>query len=147
MTKLRTNITDPVYTLGVASRLSGVPIHSIRQYIDKGLLLPYKTETNRNLFSEIDVERLRIIKKYMEQGLNVAGIRSLYAQIPGFIIKPCNRKDCDKCLSSKTSDLPCWMVEKKDDLCSHKECRTCAVYLMADPVVDLKKYFLKNRNN
>jgi len=34
--------TTPVYTLGVASDLSRIPVHSIRQYIDKGLMIPFK---------------------------------------------------------------------------------------------------------
>lgn len=28
----------PVYTLGITSKLSNTPLHSIRQYIDKGLI-------------------------------------------------------------------------------------------------------------
>ena len=39
-----TKVNDPVYTLGIASKLSGIPAHSIRQYIDRGLLIPYKLE-------------------------------------------------------------------------------------------------------
>jgi hypothetical protein len=31
--------TTPVYTLSTTSTLSGIPIHSIRQYIDKGLII------------------------------------------------------------------------------------------------------------
>jgi len=34
------DITSPVYTVGVASRLSGIPAHSIRQYINNGLIIP-----------------------------------------------------------------------------------------------------------
>jgi DNA-binding transcriptional MerR regulator len=33
---------------------SGIPVHSIRQYIDKGLIIPFKKESNRNLFSQVD---------------------------------------------------------------------------------------------
>ncbi|MBP1666607.1 MAG: hypothetical protein H6Q23_1467, partial [Bacteroidetes bacterium] len=28
--------TTPVYTMSVTADLSGIPVHSIRQYIDKG---------------------------------------------------------------------------------------------------------------
>jgi len=34
--------TIPVYTLSVTADLSGIPDHSIRQYIDKGLIIPFK---------------------------------------------------------------------------------------------------------
>jgi hypothetical protein len=42
--------TTPVYTLSVTADLSGIPVHSIRQYIDKGLMIPFKKESSRNLF-------------------------------------------------------------------------------------------------
>jgi hypothetical protein len=41
-------ITTPVFTLSTTSILSGIPGHSIRQYIDKGLIIPFKKESNRN---------------------------------------------------------------------------------------------------
>ena len=31
--------TEPVYSLGTASRLSEIPAHSIRQYVDNGLII------------------------------------------------------------------------------------------------------------
>lgn len=34
----------PVFTLAVTSLLSELPTHSTRQYIDMGLLIPYKLE-------------------------------------------------------------------------------------------------------
>jgi len=43
--------TTPVYTLSITSTFSGIPIYSIRQYIDKGLIIPFRKESNRNLFS------------------------------------------------------------------------------------------------
>ena len=32
---------QPVYTLGVSAQLADIPAHSIRQYIDNGLLIPF----------------------------------------------------------------------------------------------------------
>jgi MerR family transcriptional regulator/heat shock protein HspR len=138
---------DPVYTLGVASKLSGVATHSIRQYIDKGLLLPFITDTKRHLFSEIDIQRLKIIKKYIDEGLNIAGIKTLYAQIPGFLINSCNEKQCNTCDGFFSSHLPCWIANKDKVKCGQKECRDCDVYKMADPVEDLKKFFLILKKN
>jgi DNA-binding transcriptional MerR regulator len=54
--------------------LSGIPVHSIRQYIDKGLISPFKKESNRNLFSQVDILRLKFINNQLnEDGLNIAG--------------------------------------------------------------------------
>ena len=66
MSELEYNIIDstqPVYTLRVASKLTSTPTHSIRQYIDKGLIIPFKTKTNRHLFSNVDIQRLKCITK------------------------------------------------------------------------------------
>ena len=141
------SIGDHIYTLGIASKLSGIPSHSIRQYIDKGLILPFRTETNRHLFSEIDVQRLIKIKEYIEEGLNIAGIKALYAQIPGYLINSCSDSECTKCKAFNTSHLPCWIVNKDTAKCNNKDCRTCEVYMMADPVEDLKRFFLTLKKN
>ena len=34
---------EPVYTLGIASKLSEISVHSIRQHIDNGLIIPRTT--------------------------------------------------------------------------------------------------------
>lgn len=144
-TNIKTN--DPVYTLSIASKLSGIPTHSIRQYIDKGLLLPYRTETNRHLFSEIDILRLKNIKKYIEDGLNIAGIKTLYAQLHGYFINTLLTDNCENCTAFNDSNLPCWVACKENSTCRDKDCRTCEVYMIADPVRDLKEYFLKLKKN
>ena len=51
--------------------------HSIRKYIEKGLILPYKRDNKRHLFCMNDVTRLKHIHSLIhDQGLNFAGIRS-----------------------------------------------------------------------
>lgn len=135
--------TDPIYTLAVTSRISGIPTHSIRQYIDKGLILPYVTKTNRHLFSEVDVERLKNIKKYIKDGLNIAGIKSLYAQIPGFLINECQEKNCNVCESFLQANIPCWIANKEKVKCGNRDCRDCDVYKMTNPVIDLRKYMVR----
>jgi hypothetical protein len=79
MTKIMDNntvaSTTPVYTLSITAGLSGIPVHSIRQYIDKGLIVPFRKESSRNLFSQIDILRLKYIHKLLdEDGLNISGI-------------------------------------------------------------------------
>lgn len=73
MAEVKLDKTEPIYTLSVAARLSDTPQHSIRQYINKGLIIPLKTKTNRHLFSEVDISRLLCVRKYLiEKGLNIA---------------------------------------------------------------------------
>ena len=130
---------EPIYTLSVAARLSGTPQHSIRQYVDKGLLIPFKKKSNRHLFSDVDIERLMWIKKNLEEkGMSFAGIKSLLALIPCWKITNCNlesRKNCDAYYSS---DFPCWEASDKGKECKNKDCRVCEVYQVVDSDLELK---------
>ena len=74
--------TESVYTLGIASKLSEISVHSIRRYIDNGLIIPHTTTAKRHLFSQVDINRLKCIKKQLSQtGLNFAGIKAIYSLI------------------------------------------------------------------
>ena len=59
--------TTPVFTLSTTSALAGIPVHSIRQYIEKGLIIPFKKESSRNLFSHVDILRLKFIHKLLNE--------------------------------------------------------------------------------
>jgi len=139
-TKLnRPGRTEPIYTLSVASRLSGISVYTIQQYINKSLILPHKTSTKRNLFSEIDIERLGNIRRLIdEQGLNVAGIKALYSLIPCWILKPCNEKARERCEAYESSEFPCWEAAQKGPECKNIDCRTCKVYRVPSEFGNLK---------
>ena len=140
--------TDPLYTLSVVSRLTNTPTHSIRQYIDKGLILPFKTKSKRHLFSDVDILRLKCIRKHLdEQGLNIAGINALFALVPCWLIKPCleeNRKNCDA-YSEVTK--PCWQTSNKGPECKNSDCRLCSVYQLPEKCVNLKDFIKKLTNS
>src|SRR5665647_2580316 len=112
--------TTPVYTLSTTSTISGIPIHSIRQYIDKGLIIPFKKESNRNLFSQVDILRLKYIHKLLnESGLNIAGIRALLALIPCWAIHSCSMKERKNCQAYHTDVYPCWEASEKGTFCKN----------------------------
>jgi MerR family transcriptional regulator/heat shock protein HspR len=69
-------VTDrPIYMISVAAELVGVHPQTLRQYEDKGLVRPKRTPGGTRLYSEADVERLRIIQRLTtEVGLNLAGV-------------------------------------------------------------------------
>jgi MerR family transcriptional regulator, heat shock protein HspR len=134
--------TTPVYTLSITSELSGIPIHSIRQYIDKGLIIPFRKESNRNLFSQVDILRLKFIHKLLvEDGLNVAGIKALLAVIPCWAIRNCSAEDRDNCQAFYSSTFPCWEASEKGTLCMNTNCRECDVYRVVEKNSDLKTFF------
>jgi MerR family transcriptional regulator/heat shock protein HspR len=61
--------------ISVAAELVGVHPQTLRQYEDKGLVRPKRTPGGTRLYSEADVERLRIIQRLTtEVGLNLAGV-------------------------------------------------------------------------
>src|SRR5664279_6645271 len=120
--------TTPVYTLSTTSTLSGIPVHSIRQYIDKGLIIPFKKESNRNLFSQVDILRLKFINKLLnEDGLNIAGIRTLLAVIPCWAVRKCSAVERETCQAYQNNNKPCWEASEKGTLCKNTNCRECDV--------------------
>ena len=134
-----TKVNDPVYTLGIASKLSGIPAHSIRQYIDRGLLIPYKLDSKRHLFSMGDIKRLKNIHSLLqEHGLNFAGIRSLLAVVPCWAIRPCSESDRESCNAFKAVAYPCWEASEKGRVCRNDNCRECNVYLHLNEYGDFK---------
>ena len=133
--------TTPVFTLSTTSILSGIPGHSIRQYIDKGLIIPFKKESNRNLFSQIDILRLKYIHKLLnEGGLNIAGIRALLALIPCWAIRECSLAERETCQAYQSDSYPCWEASEKGTLCKNTNCRECDVYRIVENYPDIKSF-------
>lgn len=131
----------PIYTLSITSSLSGIPVHSIRQYIDKGLIIPYRKESNRNLFSQVDILRLKYIHKLLnEDGLNIAGIRSILALIPCWAIRKCTVGEREQCEAFQSDTFPCWEASEKGLVCRNTNCRECEVYRIVENYPDIKSY-------
>ena len=133
--------TTPVYTLSTTSTLSGIPVHSIRQYIDKGLIIPFKKESNRNLFSQVDILRLKFINNLLnEDGLNIAGIRTLLAVIPCWTVRKCSAGVRETCQAYQNKNNPCWEASEKGTLCKNTNCRECDVYRIVENYPDVKSF-------
>ena len=65
----------PRYMISVAAELVGMHPQTLRIYEQKGLVLPKRTAGNTRLYSDVDVERLRLIQRLTtEIGLNLAGV-------------------------------------------------------------------------
>jgi MerR family transcriptional regulator, heat shock protein HspR len=64
-----------MYMISVAAELVGMHQQTLRMYETKGLVRPTRTPGGTRLYSEADVERLRIIQRLTtELGLNLAGV-------------------------------------------------------------------------
>jgi MerR family transcriptional regulator/heat shock protein HspR len=65
----------PIYMISVAAELVGMHPQTLRIYENKGLVRPKRTPGGTRLYSENDIERLRIIQRLTtELGLNLAGV-------------------------------------------------------------------------
>jgi MerR family transcriptional regulator/heat shock protein HspR len=65
----------PRYMISVAADLVGMHPQTLRIYEQKGLVRPRRTAGNTRLYSEADIERLRLIQRLTtEIGLNLAGV-------------------------------------------------------------------------
>jgi MerR family transcriptional regulator, heat shock protein HspR len=65
----------PRYMISVAAELVGMHPQTLRMYESRGLVRPARTPGGTRLYSELDVERLRLIQRLTtELGLNLAGV-------------------------------------------------------------------------
>jgi MerR family transcriptional regulator, heat shock protein HspR len=70
----------PRYMISIAAELVGMHPQTLRIYEQKGLVQPKRTPGNTRLYSERDVERLRLIQRLTtELGLNLAGVEAVLA--------------------------------------------------------------------
>ena len=68
----------PRYMISIAAELVGMHPQTLRQYEEKGLVRPQRTAGNTRLYSEADLERLRLIQRLTtELGLNLAGVEAV----------------------------------------------------------------------
>jgi len=77
---VRENGLDPargVYGISVAAGLVGSAPQNLRLYEAKGLLSPARSDGGTRLYSDNDLERLRVISRLLGDGLNLAGIQAV----------------------------------------------------------------------
>lgn len=68
----------PLFPIGIVKSLTELSARQIRYYEENGLIYPARTEGNRRMFSFNDVDKLLEIKKLIEQGVNLAGIKQIF---------------------------------------------------------------------
>lgn len=69
-----------VYVISVAAELAGMHAQTLRTYDRIGLVTPQRTSGGGRRYSDRDVELLRRIQKLsQEDGVNLAGIKSIIA--------------------------------------------------------------------
>jgi len=65
----------PVYMISVAAELAGVHPQTLRIYERKALVQPKRSPGGTRLYSEADIDRLRLIHRLtQDEGVNLAGV-------------------------------------------------------------------------
>jgi len=66
---------EPVYLISVVAKLMNIHPQTLRQYEREGLLKPSRTEGRMRLYSQRDIDKLKIILTLArDMGVNLAGI-------------------------------------------------------------------------
>jgi MerR family transcriptional regulator/heat shock protein HspR len=60
--------------ISVAADLTGMHPQTLRVYEQKGLVTPGRSRGNTRLYSQADIERLNLINKLTDEGINLAGV-------------------------------------------------------------------------
>ncbi|MDH4139125.1 MAG: MerR family transcriptional regulator [Coriobacteriia bacterium] len=70
----------PLYMISVAAELAGVHPQTLRIYERRQLIAPQRSAGNTRLYSQTDIERLRLIQRLtQEEGINLAGVERILA--------------------------------------------------------------------
>jgi MerR family transcriptional regulator/heat shock protein HspR len=73
-----TELERPRYMISIAAELVGMHPQTLRIYEQRGLVRPKRTAGNTRLYSEHDLDRLRLIQRLTtELGLNLAGVEQV----------------------------------------------------------------------
>jgi MerR family transcriptional regulator/heat shock protein HspR len=70
---------EAVFVISIAAELADVHPQTLRLYERKGLIHPIRTASNIRLYSEEDIEKLKLIQKMtQDEGVNLAGVRRIF---------------------------------------------------------------------
>ncbi len=145
--ELNIDDNEPVFTIGVAAKKLGVAVPTLRMYEKAGLIIPFRNETGRRLYSFADLRRFSYIKRQIKsEGLNLEGIRRLMALLPCWELKPCSSELREKCPAYNDCKMICWMFPATACKNEQRLCRTCSVYLRSCEMSDNLKQVLKKTN-
>ncbi|MGB9913758.1 MAG: MerR family transcriptional regulator, partial [Candidatus Kapaibacteriota bacterium] len=63
MENKKINKNEPIYPIGVVSKLLGISVHTLRMYEREGLILTHRGKNQKNrLFSIADIQRMECIR-------------------------------------------------------------------------------------
>jgi MerR family transcriptional regulator/heat shock protein HspR len=140
----KNTIIERLYPIGEASKKLNLAAPTLRMYERHGVLIPYKSRSGRRYYSDADIERIKCIRHLIKEvGLNLEGIRRLFALLPCWQIKKCKKKDRERCPVYLDSTKPCWTFQHVACRQHAIDCKTCEIYLMSSTCTDRLKTILR----
>lgn len=70
----------PLFSIGTVQKLTGLSARQIRYYEEHELIQPARTEGKQRQFSFFDVERLMLIRQWLDEGHNMAGVKRNFVE-------------------------------------------------------------------
>lgn len=130
--------SEPTYSIGVAAGKVGIAVPTLRLYEKEGFIVPFRTSTNRRLYSINDLRIVETVRQLIQaRGLNFAGIRRLMSFLPCWKIRGCDPGLYRKCKVPSTKDKPCWSSEEAEWRKCVGDCQSCPVYQKACQIDEL----------
>ena len=69
----------PILPIRTVMQITNLSARQIRYYEEHGLVEPMRSEGNRRMFSLQNVDELLEIQELLEEGVNIAGIKKVFA--------------------------------------------------------------------
>ncbi len=137
----------PVINISAAANMTGLSDSALRKYESAGLIIFYRTQGNIRMLCVEDIERINLIKHLIKKrGLNLEGIRRLWALLPCWEFRKCSKETLDNCPAINDSDRPCWVSLGDQKGCEGQSCRTCEVYRFGAYCTEDLKALIHNLN-
>lgn len=130
----------PIYSIGTAARILGVSVQTLRLYESEGLIIISKSDGNQRIYSESDIERLRCIRKAInEDKISIGGMKRIHGMIPCWDIIKCTAEERTVCPAFKNHLGGCWTYQHEHSVCAERDCRLCEVYKLSSNCGQIKE--------
>ncbi len=141
-------LLEPVMNIGEVAHRTNLSGAALRRYEAMGLVIFHRSENGYRKMSLEDLTRIRQIRRLIRKmGLNLEGIRRIWAMLPCWEIKSCSERSRASCPFFGGRNEPCWEFFKGLSGCEDYNCRTCEVYRMAPWCTDDIKRLIIDLSN
>ncbi len=103
----RDDRNEPVFTMGIAAKLVGTTVQTLRFYEKHGFVHPVRKRRNR-LYTANDIRRLRCIRELVHiRKFSIEAIKKLFDYAPCWKIKGCSDEMRAGCSRAGDADNSC----------------------------------------